>query len=463
MQNTPDTPDISTLVKKQKAFFATGITRDISFRKAQLKKLLRAVMGAEEDIATAFREDMHKSAFEAYMTETGLLLQEIRFHLKHLKRWARPRRVPSPVVHFPAASRILAEPYGSVLVLSPWNYPFLLLFSPLTGALSAGNCAILKPSGRVPALNRVFRKIIEDTFPPEYVTLVSGGHDVSGRLLEEPFDYIFFTGSKQVGKKVMTAAARHLTPVSLELGGKNPCIVHHDADLKTAARRIIWGKFVNAGQTCVAPDYLLVHNSVRKIFTNHLLDVLETFYGKDASHTDDLTRITGRENVFRLQEFIAEGRVLYGGKSDPENLYVAPTLLDGITPRHKVMADEIFGPVLPLLTYETTDDLLAVTADHPNPLALYVFSGSRAFTDMILKKIPSGTAAINETVTQFANEHLPFSGKGESGMGAYHGKFSFDTFSHYRGVLKKGTWLDIPFRYPPYSAAKLNWIKKFLK
>ena len=463
MKKSEPLTGIPLLVEKQKKFFATGQTRSLSFRRARLQELHKNIKAMEPEITRAFREDMHKSSFESYVTETALVLKEIRHHLQHMKKWARRRRVATPLVHFPATSHIVPEPYGNVLILSPWNYPFLLLFSPLVGALSAGNCAIIKPSGRVPALNRVFREIIERTFPPEYVSIFTGGHDVSAKLLEEPFDYIFFTGSKQVGRKVMAAAARHLTPVSLELGGKNPCIVHHDAALETAARRIIWGKFVNAGQTCVAPDYLMVHASIREKLTAYLIRTLESFYGKNASRTEDFTHIVGRENVFRLQEFINEGNILYGGQTDPDNHYVAPTLIDGVGPDHRVMEDEIFGPVLPLLTYNTTEELLEVTRRHPDPLSLYVFSQNKKFIKTILEKIPSGTAAVNETVTQFVNEHLPFGGRGESGMGAYHGKFSFDTFSHHRGILKKGTWLDIPFRYPPYTKKNLRRIKMFLK
>jgi aldehyde dehydrogenase (NAD+) len=286
---------------------------------------------------------------------------------------------------------------------------------------------------------------------------------VSSSLLEEPFDYIFFTGSQQVGKKVMQAAARHLTPVSLELGGKNPCIIHHDAALETAARRIIWGKFINAGQTCIAPDHLLIHAGIKEIFTGYLIKTLESFYGENASRMEDFTHIVGKQNIHRMEEFITEGKVLYGGQTDTETLFMAPTLLDNITPEHKVMQEEIFGPVLPLLTYENPDDLFRITARHPNPLALYVFSKDKKFIQTVLEKIPSGTTAINETVTQFVNEHLPFGGKGTSGMGAYHGKFTFDTFSHQRGILKKGTWLDIPYRYPPYTKKKLNMIKSFLR
>ncbi len=463
MNEKSQSPDIPALLQEQKNFFATGKTRSISFRREQLKKLSAAIQAAEKELAEAFLTDMHKSRFESFATETGLVMKEIRHHLKHLKRWSRPRKVSTPLLHFPATSRIVAEPYGSVLILSPWNYPFLLLFSPLTGALSAGNCAVLKPSGRLPELNRVFREIIKKTFPPEYVAIINGGHDVSSRLLEEPFDYIFFTGSQQIGKKVMHAAARHLTPVSLELGGKNPCIVHHDAPMETAARRIIWGKFINAGQTCIAPDHLLIHASVKEEFTGHLIKTLESFYGKNASRISDFTHMVGKPNVDRMEEFIAEGKVLYGGQTDAAALFVAPTLLDNITPEHKVMQEEIFGPVLPLLTYETPEHLFRITGRHPNPLALYIFSKDKKFIQTVLEKIPSGTTAINETVTQFVNEHLPFGGKGSSGMGAYHGKFTFDTFSHQRGILKKRTWLDIPYRYPPYTEKKLSIIKLFLR
>ena len=455
--------DISAITKKQKAFFATGKTRDLSFRKDQLQKLFRAVKSSERKLAEAFKEDMNKSEFEAFATETGLVLKEIRYHLKHLKKWARPLRVPTPVIHFPAVSRILPEPYGSVLILSPWNYPLLLLFSPLIGAMSAGNCAVIKPSGRLPALNRVFSEIIGNTFPPEYIALFSGGHQISNRLLEEPFDHIFFTGSKQTGKKVMAAAARQLIPVTLELGGKNPCIVHQDAHLKSAARRIIWGKFINAGQTCIAPDYLLVHKDIKDLFVRHLIATLQEFYGEHAENTGEFTHMTGRENVLRMQEFIAEGKVLYGGLTDPENNFVAPTLLDGVRPGDKVMEDEIFGPVLPLLEYGSMEEMVAIARRHPDPLALYLFSSGKHFVKEMLEKIPSGTVAINDTVSQFVNEHLPFGGIRQSGIGAYHGKFSFDTFSHHRSLLRRGTWLDIPLRYPPYSAKKLKWIKKFLK
>ena len=322
---------------------------------------------------------------------------------------------------------------------------------------------MLKPSGRLPELGRVFGEIIRDTFPPEYIAIFRGGHDISARLLEEPFDHIFFTGSKQVGKKVMAAAARQLIPVTLELGGKNPCIVHHDAHLKTAARRIILGKFINAGQTCVAPDYLLVHKDIKERFTGHLITTLKEFYGDNAENTDGFTHITGRENVLRMQEFIAEGKVLYGGMTDLKKNYVAPTLLDGITAKDNIMQDEIFGPVLPLLEYTSQEELLAVARRHPDPLALYVFSGDKHFIAEIFEKIPSGTAAINDTASQFVNEHLPFGGRGKSGTGAYHGRFTFDTFSHYRSVLQRGVWPDIPLRYPPYSKKKLKWIKKFLK
>ncbi len=463
-QKTPSAfQDISAITKKQKAFFATGKTRDLSFRKDQLQKLFEAVRSSERGLAEAFKEDMNKSEFEAFATETGLVLKEIRYHLKHLKKWARPVRVPTPLIHFPAASRIIPEPYGSVLILAPWNYPLLLLFSPLIGAISAGNCAVIKPSGRLPALNRVFAGIIGETFSPEYIALFSGGHQVSNRLLEEPFDHIFFTGSKQVGKKVMAAAATRLIPVTLELGGKNPCIVHRDAHLKSAARRIIWGKFINAGQTCIAPDYLFVHKDIKDRFVRHLIATLQEFYGENAEKTGEFTHMVGRENVLRMQEFITEGQVLYGGMTDPDNNFVAPTLLDGIEPEHKIMEDEIFGPVLPLLEYSSVEEILSVARLHPDPLALYVFSSGEHFLREILVKIPSGTVAVNDTVSQFVNEHLPFGGLRQSGLGSYHGKYSFDTFSHHRSLLRRGRWLDIPLRYPPYSAGKMKRIKMFLR
>ncbi len=462
MEEQKHPTDISALVAAQKSFFATGKTRDLAFRREQLQRLYQVIQDHSGELEEVFRKEMNKGAFEAYSTEIGLVLEEIRFHLKHLRRWARPRRTPTPLLHFRASSRIVPEPYGTVLILSPWNYPFLLLFSPLIGALSAGNCVVLKPTSRLPMLAGLFGKIIEKAFEPEYVTLLTGGHDVSSWLLEEPFDHIFFTGSTQVGRKVMAAAARHLTPVTLELGGKNPCIVHHDAHLEVAARRIVWGKFINAGQTCIAPDHLLVHEAVREKFIPHLIATLERFYGKDASKTDDLTRIVGKENVRRLAAFIREGKVLYGGHYDPDRHYVAPTLLDGITPDHAVMQEEIFGPVLPLLTYRNEEELFRLTRRHPDPLALYIFSRDRTFISSALEKIPSGTVAINETVMQFVHHHLPFGGRGKSGMGAYHGRFSFDTFSHYRGILDKKIRPDIPLRYPPYTSRHLKWIRRFL-
>ncbi len=444
-------PDIIKTIELQKKYFAEGRTQNIKHRTEYLSKLDQTIRKHESDIMEALKKDLNKAPFEAYATEIGMVLEEIRYVRKHLREWARPKQVRTPITNFPSISRIYSEPYGVVLIMSPWNYPFQLAISPLVGAVAAGNCAIVKPSNYSPNTSSVIELILSEVFPKEYVAVIQGGREANQSLLEQKFDYIFFTGSVAVGKTVMRAASDHLTPVTLELGGKSPCIVDETANLELAARRIVWGKFLNSGQTCVAPDYLLVHHSVKQKLLDKMKKYIHQFYGEQACTNDSFPKIINEKHFDRLLGLIEGENVVTGGSSSRERRQISPTILDNITWNSPVMAEEIFGPILPVLEFSKLNDVITMVNNHPKPLALYYFTTSKENEKKIISSISYGGGCINDTIMHLATSHMPFGGVGDSGMGRYHGIESFHTFSHKKSVLKKANWLDVPLRYPPYK------------
>ena len=453
--------NISELVARQRAYFDSGATRSLSFRLDALEKLRRALQKNEALLFDALKQDLNKATMESYMCESGLVLEEIRYHQRHLPGWMKNRRVATPLAQFHAKSFRAPEPYGVTLIMSPWNYPVQLCLNPLVGAISGGNCTVVKPSAYAPATSAAIAKILGETFPPEYIAVVEGGRDKNNALLEEKFDYIFFTGSVSVGKVVMEAAAKHLTPVTLELGGKSPVIVDETANIPLAAKRIAFGKVLNAGQTCVEPDYLLIHKSVKEPFTAAFGKALEEFF-PGGDYTNMPTIIS--EKHYRRVKGLLEGQtILLGGECDDARRFIAPTLLDETDPESPVMQEEIFGPILPMITYTNLDDAVAFVRSRPKPLAFYLFTSSKAVEDKVLGSCAFGGGCINDTIIHLATSNMPFGGVGDSGMGSYHGKESFDTFTHYRSIVKKYTWLDLPMRYHPYTEKKLGMIRKFMK
>jgi aldehyde dehydrogenase (NAD+) len=453
-------PPISTLVQQQRAFFSTGRTKTVEFRLAQLQKLKQAIIDHQDAIVEAAKADLCRPAFEAYFEIATI--SEVNLALKKLKAWMKPKRVGTSIDQFPASAWIQPEPLGVALIIGPWNYPFQLMMSPLVGAIAAGNCAVLKPSEQAPHTSAVVAKLIQSTFEPNYVAVVEGDAEVSKQLLAEKYDHIFFTGGTAIGRIVMAAAAQHLTPVTLELGGKSPCIVDADIHVEHAARRIVWGKFINAGQTCIAPDYLLVDRRIKAQLMAAIKHCIQSFYGDDPAQSPDYGRIISPRHFARLSAFLDNGETFVGGQTDPEYRYIAPTVLDHVSWDSPVMQDEIFGPILPVLEYEDLDEAIACVNDRPKPLALYFFSRNREKQAQLLASTSSGGVCINDTVMQVGVATLPFGGVGESGMGSYHGKASFDTFSHFKSVLKKGLWLDLKWRYAPYTAAGLKQIKRIV-
>jgi len=444
------TISIGTLLEQQRSFFSTGKTRGHAFRTGQLRRLRDAMRSREDLIMEALKADLGKPPFESYASEIGILYPEIAHALRHLDEWMRPRRVPTPLIHFPSTSRIYREPYGVALIVGPWNYPVQLLLAPLIGAIAAGNCSIVKPSELAPHTSSAIHALVAETFPAEYIAVVEGGVEETGQILHERFDTIFFTGGTAVGRIVMAAAARHLTPVTLELGGKSPVIVDQDARLDYAARRIAWGKFFNAGQTCLAPDYLLVHQAVREPFLEEMKKTLRAFYGEDPRRSPDYARIVNDRHFRRVTALMERGRILWGGDVDREIRYIAPTIVDSVTLEDPIMQEEIFGPLLPVLPFAELDEAIALVNRLPKPLALYCFSESEERQGRVLARISSGGGCINDTVSHVGSQDLPFGGVGDSGMGAYHGRYSFEAFSHVRGILKRSTRIDMPLRYPPY-------------
>ncbi|BCG56924.1 aldehyde dehydrogenase [Paenibacillus sp. URB8-2] len=452
----------SWIFEKQQSYFTSGATQELSYRIDALRRLKGSIRAHERQLLNALKSDLNKSEFEAYSTEIGIVLEEIGFTLKHLRAWAKPRKVKTPITHWGSKGFIYSEPYGVSLILAPWNYPFQLAVAPLVGAIAAGNCAVLKPSELTPRTSETISEIIRASFQEEYVSVIQGGIETSEALLKEKFDYIFFTGSVPVGKIVMEAAARHLTPVTLELGGKSPCIVHEDANLKLAARRIAWGKFMNAGQTCVAPDYIYVHQSVKDRFLSELRDAVKELYGEQPLLNPGYTRVVSRRHFDRLEAFLGNGTMLFGGGTDKENLTIEPTVLEDIGWEHPVMKEEIFGPILPVLGYQHLSEAAYGIRNQPGPLALYLFTESKSVQEEVLKSVSFGGGCINDTVYHIVSPYLPFGGVGNSGMGAYHGQAGFDTFSHRKSVLKQTTRFDLPFRYPNRKNG-LKQIKRFLK
>ena len=447
--------EIHAIVKKQRAYFYTGATLNVDFRLDALKKLKTAIQKRQDEI----QADLGKSAFESYMCETGLTLSEISYMLKHTRSFAREKRVPTPLAQFHSRSFTKPSPYGSVLIMSPWNYPFLLTIEPLVDAIAAGNTAVLKPSAYSPNTSAVIKELIEDCFPLEFVTVITGGRSENTCLLKEHFDYIFFTGSQAVGKDVMRQAAEHLTPVTLELGGKSPCLVDRTANLKLAARRIVFGKFLNCGQTCVAPDYILCHESVKEKLVEALKEQVRRFWGTEPLKNPELPRIVNRKHFDRLCGYLANGQVEIGGHTSEETLQMEPTVLSGVSWDDAVMQEEIFGPVLPVLTYGDFDALLTFLRTRPKSLAGYLFTRSTEHEDAFLKRLSFGGGCVNDVLCHLATTCLPFGGVGESGMGSYHGRRSFETFSHTKPVLKKSLRVDVPVRYPPYKN-KRKWLKR---
>jgi aldehyde dehydrogenase (NAD+) len=445
-------------MRDHRAFFASGRTRDLSFRREQLKRLKQAIIMNEQAMFDALKQDMNKPALEAYGGEIAIVINEINHVLKHLDSWARPRKFKTPYVLFPSTSQVIPEPYGLALIISPWNFPFQLTFMPLIGSIAAGTCTLLKPPPNVPHSLAVIRKIITDYFGTGYISMVEGGAETGQMLLDERFDYIFFTGGAATGRLVMQAAARHLTPLSLELGGKNPCIVDKDINVDRAARRIAWGKFFNAGQNCVSVDYLLVDRRIKQALLDRMAVYVAKFYGADAAHSADYARIVDDDHFDRLARLLKHGTIVVGGRTDRSSRYIEPTILDNVSGRDPIMEDEIFGPLLPVLEYDSLAEAIAFVNSRPSPLALYLFSSNKTKQDQVLRETSSGACFINDAILH-ETWPFPFGGVGESGMGKYHGKASFDTFSHYRSIMKNNFLFDLGLRFPPYTG-KLKWLRK---
>lgn len=450
-------------IENLRKFFSSGKTLDVNFRKQKLKELKAEIIKNEKEIFEALETDLGKSSTEAYMSEVGLVLSEIDCCIKHLKKWAKPKKVRSPLAQFPSKSYILSEPLGVVLVMSPWNYPFMLTLNPLIGAIGAGNCAIVKPSRYSGATSDVIKKILNNVFSEDYVLVVLGGREQNQMLLDLKVDYIFFTGGVNVGKTVASKAAVNLTPTTLELGGKSPCIIDKSANIKLAAKRVVFGKFLNCGQTCIATDYILVHESVKDQFIEFAKNEIQEMFGKNPLENNLYGKIINEKHFDRLMGLIDKSKVAFGGNGDKRALKIEPTILNDVSLSDACMGEEIFGPIMPILTYKTLDQAKEIIKTYAKPLALYVFSNDKNFVSDVLNTISYGGGCVNDTIIHIASTKLPFGGVGESGMGHYHGKFSFDTFSHKKSVVKKSVVIDLPIRYQPYTKTKDSLIRKFLK
>ena len=456
--------DVKSVFNRQKEFFNSGKTNDINFRIDALKKLKQVIKENEDKILDALKKDLGKSNFESYATEVGLVYEEINTHIKNIKRWSKIEKIKSPIVHYPAKSYIYKEPYGVTLIIGPFNYPFQLVIAPLVGAISAGNTAIIKPSENTKNTSILLEEMINENFQEEYLKVVNPleGKEGVSALLDLPFDYIFFTGSIRVGKIVMEKAAKNLVPVTLELGGKSPCIVDKDAKLELAAKRIVWGKFLNVGQTCVAPDYLCIHSSVKDKLLKLIVEEIHKQFGKDVKNSPDYPRVVNTASLNRLKEYINDGEIYYGGNVDSTELYMEPTILTNVDVNSNVMTEEIFGPILPVIEFDNIQDIISFINKREKPLALYYFSENKKSINNILRCTTSGGVTINDTVIHVANGNLPFGGVGNSGMGSYHGKASFDAFTHKRSVMERGTFVEFNIRFAPYKE-KINILKKIMK
>ena len=458
-----DQDQITELCRCQREFFAAGATLDPDFRRQALGRLYDALEKSQDLLSQALYEDLGKPAQESYFCEIGLCLSEIRYLSRHVGAFAREKTVPTPLSQFRGRSFRKWSPYGLCLIMSPWNYPVLLTLEPLAAALAAGNTAIVKPSAYAPATAQALKTLVGSVFPREHAAVVLGGRQENACLLEERFDHIFFTGSRAVGQLVLQKAARHLTPVTLELGGKSPCIVHQSADLSLAARRIVFGKLLNCGQTCVAPDYILCHSSVKGELVEQLIRQIRLQYGPDPLHSDAWGRMVSRKHFDRVVSLIDREKTVFGGGSDPDRLKIEPTLLDGVGWEDPVMGEEIFGPVLPIMTYEDLEEVIRTVNSRPSPLALYLFARDRKAVRLVTDRCVFGGGCVNDCVVHLASSHLPFGGVGESGMGAYHGKASLETFSHCKGILEKKSRPDLPMRYQPYDPHYDTLIRKILR
>lgn len=453
---------ITNLVNIQKEYFNKNETKDLNFRINALKKLKDLIIINEKEILDSLYKDLRKSNFESYETEIGIILEEINYTVKNLKKWSKPKKVRTNIINFKSKSYIYNDPYGVVLIIAPWNYPFQLTMAPLIGAIAAGNCTVIKTSEYAPNTSSVLVEMINKNFSPEFIKVLEGGRETNERLLNEQFDYIFFTGSVPVGKIVMQKAAKNLIPITLELGGKSPLIVNDDIDTKLAAKRIVWGKFLNAGQTCVAPDYLIVHKNVKERLLKDIENTIHNFYGKEIIESPDYPRIINQRHFERLTKLMKEGNIVIGGKVNQDDLFIEPTVIDNVNLDSLIMDDEIFGPLLPVLEFENITQIYDIVRQYPKPLALYVFTKDKNFERDILENISFGGGCVNETVMHLTSPYLPFGGVGHSGIGSYHGKYSYDTFSHKKSILKKANWFDLSFRYPPYNN-RFKWLKKIMK
>ncbi len=455
--------EINSLVNRQRKYFQTGATLPVSTRISALRRLYDAISKHEKEINEALRKDLGKSGFESYMCETGMVLEELSYMLKHTPHFAREKRVRTPLAQFHSRSCQKPSPYGVTLIMSPWNYPFMLTLSPLADALAAGNTAVVKPSAYSPHTSDVILRILSQCFEPKYVAVVTGGRAENTCLLREHFDYIFFTGSQTVGKEVMRNAAEHLTPVTLELGGKSPCIVDQTANIKLAARRIVFGKYLNCGQTCVAPDYIYCHRSVKDKLVSEVKKQIQKQYGKQPLSNPDYGKIINEKHFDRILGLIDKKKVVHGGSSDRKALRIEPTVLDNVTFSDAVMQEEIFGPVMPILVFDSLDEVIRNVNAMPHPLALYLFTSDNAAAKKVTSRCGFGGGCINDTIIHLATTEMGFGGFGESGMGAYHGKIGFETFSHYKSIVDKKTWIDLPMRYQPYRKMHEKMVRFFLK
>ena len=453
---------ITDIIKNQRAFFKTQQTKDVSYRLKVLKALKLEIESNEQAIFDALNKDFNKSEFESFISEVGLVLSELNLVIKHLKNWSKPKRVRASFLTFPSKDFIYKAPYGTVLIIAPWNYPFLLALEPLIMAIAAGNTVVLKPSELTENTSKLLTQIIKKVFPENLAISVEGGVEIATDLLNQKWDFIFFTGSTKVGKIVAKAAAKHLTPVVLELGGKSPCIIDDSVDLKLVARRLVWGKFFNGGQTCIAPDYIIVKSALK----TQLIDVLKTEimrqYGSEPKKSPDFPRIVNKRNTLRLAELLQDTHVIFGGDIVEDECYIAPTLVDEPSLNSPLMQEEIFGPILAILVYNTDEDIENIIWNSDTPLALYVFSNKKSFIEKIINKFSFGGGVVNDLLIHFGNDRLPFGGVGTSGMGKYHGKHGFDCFSHDTSIMKRGNWIDPSFRYPPYKG-KVSLLKTIFK
>lgn len=455
--------DLRSIQNEQKQYFQTGATKDVQFRKKALQQLKQKIMEREKQIMEALNKDLNKSEFESYMTEIGMVLSELSYAIKHIASWSKKKRVKTPLAQFYASSYQLSEPYGEVLILAPWNYPFMLLIDPLIGAIAAGNCSILKPSEFAPHTAEVINQIITECFEEKYCTVILGDKQVSNALIQMPFDYIFYTGGTRVGKIVMEQAAKNLIPVTLELGGKSPCLVTKQCNLALAAKRITFGKLLNAGQTCVAPDYLLVDKKIKEELVEKIKENIGAFLGDHPNENPNYPKIINERHVNRLESLLENQSILLGGKIDRNKQKIEPTILDNPKLETKVMQEEIFGPILPIIEYETIEEAIEYIKQFEKPLAFYLFTTNKQIERKCMERISFGGGCINDTIIHLATPYMGFGGVGQSGIGSYHGKKSFDTFSHQRSIVKKANWIDLPIRYLPYNHIKEKLLRFFMK